>query len=425
MTADSQIVVNLPTLYPKQRAVFYDPARIVVCEASTKSGKSVGAMRWLLDLAAGECRGKSLLWVSPVYPQAKVQFERVCRWFMAADPKCSTWNSNRSDLWFEFCGTRITFKGSDSFDSIYGADYAAVVVDEATRHREEVWPAVRSTTTKTRGKIRVIGNSKGRKNWAHRLGMMAKSGADGMAFHRLTAYDAVDAGILDREEVESARRVLPAHVFAELYLAEPSEDGSNPFGLGYISACVAPMSDNEPERFGIDLARKVDYTVVVGLDSAGAVCRFDRWQGLSWEHTMARIAQIVGEAPALCDSTGLGDVVVEGLMGRCPGLRGHPFTERSKQQLMENLAVEIQSRRLSFPPGDIVRELESFEYEPTRTGARYSAPSGLHDDCVCALALAAYGRATAKPLNISVEFIDEVGVDTMPWRDFGAASHGW
>jgi hypothetical protein len=32
--------------------------------------------------------------------------------------------------------------------------------------------------------------------------------------------------------------------------------------------------------------------------------------------------------------------------------------------------------------------LETFEYEFTRIGVRYTAPDGLHDDCVCALALA-------------------------------------
>jgi hypothetical protein len=35
-----------------------------------------------------------------------------------------------------------------------------------------------------------------------------------------------------------------------------------------------------------------------------------------------------------------------------------------------------------------VRELESFGSGYTRTGVRYSAPEGLDDDCVCALALA-------------------------------------
>ena len=64
------------------------------------------------------------------------------------------------------------------------------------------------------------------------------------------------------------------------------------------------------------------------------------------------------------------------------------FTSKSKQQLMEGLAVAIQRHEVTFPEGPITLELESFRYEYTRTGVRYSAPSGDHDDCVMALALA-------------------------------------
>jgi hypothetical protein len=56
---------------------------------------------------------------------------------------------------------------------------------------------------------------------------------------------------------------------------------------------------------------------------------------------------------------------------------------------MEGLAIAIQQKRISYPAGPIVNELESFGYVYTKTGVRYSAPEGLHDDCVCALALAA------------------------------------
>jgi hypothetical protein len=55
---------------------------------------------------------------------------------------------------------------------------------------------------------------------------------------------------------------------------------------------------------------------------------------------------------------------------------------------MEGLAKAIQERKITFPDGPIKDELESFEYEFSRTGVKYSAPSGLHDDCVCSLALA-------------------------------------
>jgi len=55
---------------------------------------------------------------------------------------------------------------------------------------------------------------------------------------------------------------------------------------------------------------------------------------------------------------------------------------------MEGLASAIQQKMIAFPSGWLTSELEAFEYEYTRTGVRYSAPEGLHDDGVCALALA-------------------------------------
>jgi len=81
--------------------------------------------------------------------------------------------------------------------------------------------------------------------------------------------------------------------------------------------------------------------------------------------------------------------VVEQLQRECPNIEGFVFTSATKQQLMEGLAVDIQQRNLSFPDGPIVTELETFEFAYTSFGVRYGAPEGLHDDCVCALALAA------------------------------------
>ena len=57
---------------------------------------------------------------------------------------------------------------------------------------------------------------------------------------------------------------------------------------------------------------------------------------------------------------------------------------------MERLSVAIQQKQITYPEGLLLDELLSFEYVYTRTGVQYSAPSGLHDDGVCALALAVY-----------------------------------
>jgi len=55
---------------------------------------------------------------------------------------------------------------------------------------------------------------------------------------------------------------------------------------------------------------------------------------------------------------------------------------------MEGLSSAFQTKRIRIPDNWLRIEAETFEFEYTRTGVRYEAPSGLHDDGVCALALA-------------------------------------
>ena len=104
---------------------------------------------------------------------------------------------------------------------------------------------------------------------------------------------------------------------------------------------------------------------------------------------MNRIVSLTGTVPALGDSTGVGDPIVEEVQRKLgETFQGYHFTQSSKQKLMEGLAVAIQSRTVWFPDGVIAQELKEFEFEFTRTGVRYSCPPGYYDDCVCALALA-------------------------------------
>jgi phage FluMu gp28-like protein len=300
-------------------------------------------------------------------------------------------------------GAVIWFKGADNPDSLYGEDVFAAVIDEASRVKEDSWYAVRSTLTATGGHVRIIGNVKGRKNWFYRLARRAEqmNGTKGatMSFHRLTADDAVEGGVVQREEVEDARAVLPDHVFRALYMAEPGDDEGNPFGITNIRNCILPISSRAVAARGVDLAKSIDWTVVIGLDDYGTTAQFERWQG-PWTTTEARLGTILtplGEDGPITviDSTGVGDPIAERL-GNTHRVEPYAFTQKSKQQLMEGLQNAIQTRRVMFPEGPIVRELEEFEFEYTRTGVRYSAPEGYHDDCVCALALA-WHRLAQRP----------------------------
>ena len=299
---------------------------------------------------------------------------------------------------------QIVFKSGGKPDNLYGEDVYAVVLDEATRMREEAFFAVRTTVSYTGGLIRVIGNVKGRKNWAYRMARKAESGEKGLAHFVITAHDAIEAGILKQEEIDSARRDLPENIFNELYMAVPGEDEGNPFRIEHIRACIGPISRKRPKAWGWDLAKSVDWTVGVGLDQGARVCRFRRFQK-PWLDTIREIREETGKCRAYVDSTGVGDPVLEGLQeDGGSNFEGFKFTGLSKQQLLEGLAVGIQKVEIGFPENSreipIQSELEMMEYLYTRNGVKYSAPPGLHDDCVIGLGLSYQCLKSFKPVQI-------------------------
>lgn len=383
--ATTTIRYDRPWLYPKQREGIFCRERYGLIEASTKSGKTVGCMAWLLEHALSGWAGRNYWWVAPVYPQAKIAFRR-----MKLGLPRSLYQANEGELWIRLInGAVIWFKSAEKPDNLYGEDVYAVVLDEATRMREESFHAVRSTLTATRGPLRIIGNVKGRKNWAFKMARRAEAGEPDMHFARITCYDAVQAGVITQAEVEDARRQLPESVFKELYETVPSDEGANPFGMAAIMRCTVGWYSTQPVHvWGIDLAKSVDWTVAIGLDRQGRVSAWERFQK-PWNDTIETLRRVIGPRPALIDSTGVGDPILEALQRQTgTNAEGFVFTAQGKQQLMEGLAHAIQSELIRFPSGPIKDELESFEYTYTARGVRYSAPEGMHDDCVCALALA-------------------------------------
>lgn len=388
--APRKIVYVRPYLYPKQKAAIFCEERYGVIEASTKSGKTHGCIVWLAEQAMKGKAGQNFWWVAPIFSQTKIAYRRLKRGL----PR-EVFTANESELTITLLnGAIIWFKSGDNPDSLYGEDVYAAVLDEASRCKEESWHAVRSTLTATNGSARFIGNVKGRRNWFFKMARMAEAGEPNMKYSKLTWRDAVEGGIMKAAEVEDARRQLPERVFKELFDADAADDEGNPFGLAAVASCIGVMSARPPVAFGWDLAKSSDWTVGIGVDAEGVVCRFFRWQ-CPWVTTLERIVKETGRVRALVDSTGVGDPILEQLKlnGRS-NFEGFVFSSSSKQMLMEGLALAIQRGRLRYPEGIIVSELEAFEYSyyggktpGSKPGVRYSAPPGMHDDCVCALAL--------------------------------------
>ncbi len=225
---------------------------------------------------------------------------------------------------------------------------------------------------------------------------------------------------ISRDYVEEQRGELPDSVFRTEYLAEFVDDCACVFPWSEVQDCVrmGQMGTHPAEGrvvAGVDWARYSDFTACAAIEASGfpwRVTAVDRFQGLSWEAAVERVADFVERAGALavlCDSTSLGDPLLEQLDRRLARSRlgtaaeGLVFTAQSKRDIIEHLALRIAHREIALPPPEggapeaLHRELMAFTREMRPSGGvSYGAPPGEHDDCVVALALAAW-RARSLP----------------------------
>ena len=385
----------LPPLYAKQRAAVCDPRRVVCIESTTKAGKTLGCLVWQIGQMMQGPPDAEHWWVAPVYEQSMMAY-RLAWSLLRGQPGFRQVLSERAIV-----GPgerRWSFRSADKPDNLYGSAVSSAVLDEASRMKDDAVDAVYSTTTRTRGPLRLIGNVRGRSNRHYQWSRRGESGEAGFGYHRITADDAVAAGVFDAADVDMARRSLPDAIFRELYYCEPADDGANPFGIDAIRAacemCNGKASGGHVAVWGLDIARKRDFAVLVGLDHARHVAVLHRWHGLSYGALVDAVVAVVGRQSKSCvffDATGVGDAVGDQLAAAKVWCEPFIFSSASKQGLMEGLALALQQGRTTVLDGPHRAELEAFEYDVKANRVVYGAPSGAHDDTVCAHALAWYG----------------------------------
>ncbi len=381
-------------LHESQREVYANLARFSVLEIGRRWGKTTFGHVLAQYQAMG---GKTVGWFAPSY---KYLAGPVRDFEVALKPLIARHDRVEKRIELKTRGA-IEFWSLEDEDAGRSRSYDLVVIDEAgfVSHLLSIWrQAIRPTLTDRKGHALFLGTPKGTGDF-HRLFLEAEGDTTGEM--RAFRIGSASNPHLPPEEIDAARRMLPAEVFRQEYEGIPAEDGGNPFGLDAIRACISPMSDAAPEVWGVDLAKSQDYTVAVALDARGHVCRLERWQS-PWTVTRERIARMIGQLPAQIDSTGVGDPIVEDLRKVCRRTEGFKFTSQSKQQLMEGLQIAVQTGEVGFPEGWLRSELESFGFRYSPKGAvQYEATAG-HDDGVCALALALHARRQRRPLIMKV-----------------------
>ena len=369
------IGLSLHKPHSAQKQVIDCDSRFIVMMAGRRFGKSLISQTISIDTAVNK---KRVAYITPTYQLGKIFFKEIVDLL-----PLEIYTKNESDLVINFItGGSIRFFTGERLDNLRGLKFHLAVVDEASfiPNLEDGWlNSIRPTLTDYKGKAIFLSTPRG-KNYFFSL--FSKAEPDWQSF-KFTTYD---NPYIDPQEIDDARRQLPEVVFEQEYMANPAENAANPFGTQFLRNCLHPVTTMPVVAFGIDLAKSVDWTVIVGLDENGNVAYFDRFQ-MDWHNTKQNIIRLP-KCPILVDSTGVGDPILEDLQREGVMIQGLKFTSTSKQQLMEGLQSAIHQGKIGYPEGIISQELEVFEYQYGATGVKYSAPSGYHDDAVMALALA-------------------------------------
>lgn len=368
------MIIELPEPHINQQRILDSKSRFRVVMCGRRFGKSELAQ---IEITMAALEGKQVAYITPTYQLAKTFFSKLI--------KAVPFEHNKSDLVITFPNDgRVEFFTGERLDNLRGRKFHLAVIDEASfiPNLEEGWlNAVRPTLTDYIGGSLFLSTPRGR-NYFYSLFM--KGGENEWESFKFSTYD---NPYIDKGEIDEARNQLPSAVFNQEYLADPMDNAANPFGSEHIQRCIKPLSTKQTMYYGIDLAKSVDWSVIIGLDISGDVTEFHRFQK-DWKQTRDIILQIDRNKPVLIDSTGVGDAITEDLQRHFNAMEGFKYTAQSKQQIMELLAHQIHQKAVGFPDGVIRQELDIFEYQFTSTGVRYNAPSGFHDDCVNALALA-------------------------------------
>lgn len=387
-----------PKPHSGQLAFLSSGARFRIVACGRRFGKTTGAiMDMLKHLEKGITR---FWWIAPTYQQAKIAF----RVLVAALPN-SVVNINRSELRIQFLDiAEFEFKTAERPDNLRGFGLDYVVIDEAGYIADDVWEAViRPALADRQGKLLAIGTPRG-KNWFYRLWLKGQERNQ----TECQSWQMPSWGnpFLPKAEIEMLKATLPERIWKQEIEAVFLDNAGGVFRNveAVVQSYALPAQPQGRVIVGVDLAKYEDFTVLVAMDERGRVIDFDRFNQLDWEIQKARIKNMARKynATLVLDSTGVGDPIYEDLRMMGLSVEGYKFTNESKERLINNLAIQIENRKILLPNiPELISELQAFEYEILPSGmVRFGAPTGYHDDCVIALALATWGTRTQQDAMI-------------------------
>lgn len=399
-------------------AIQNSKADIFVITASRGWGKSIFTTCSLVLPGMLHYAGYQVQWIAPTYKICKAPIDDVWfgtdeitgnRFIPQQDPETGFefWDWKKGEMEMHiFNGSKMFMRSAENPNSIVAKGYNLIIIDEAALIDKETFNLHILPTARRMGcKIVLISTPRGR-NWFYELYLAGQdmSKVEYLSFKQPWWKRPNYPLVLQR-----LMKDMPAHIREQEFNAEFISDGSGTFKnlekvfLGDVIQFPSPQQewqnidksrfDTETFVVAVDLAKSVDYTVIVGMSvEKRDVVYYKRMNKEDYKlvlEEVRRVSKLLNDADVIFDSTGVGSGLGD-FMSRDLNVFPFTFTNQSKNELIHKLIVACEYQEIKLPNiATMKEEFELFTYTLTRTGKlSYNAPDGKHDDTVIAVALA-------------------------------------
>jgi hypothetical protein len=391
----SSLSVRLRKPHSAQQQILSEARRFNVLDCGRRFGKTEFGIHQAITMAL---RGYPVAWYAPVYRDA-MDVWRALKLTLRGITKTKNETEKRIEL---ITGGTIEVWTLNDPDNSRGRKYKRVIIDEAAKipHLSVAWnETIRATLTDYKGDAWFLSTPKGRNFFwqLYQRGLDSARYPEWQSWHRPTT----DNPFIDPDEVEAARHEMPERAFQQEYLAEFLDDGGAVFRN--LRACTtSEYSEPSPEYryvFGVDWGKSHDFTVIVVMDHSGRMVTMERFNQIGWSLQRGRLLALADkwQPDAIwAELNSIGDPNVEALQDEGLPVYGFQTTAQSKTPLIDSLALAFERAEIGIIDEPVLlSELQSYSMERLLSGRfRYSAPEGMHDDTVIALALAWHGVQT-------------------------------
>ncbi len=373
--------------HPGQALVHKDGARFKTLACGRRWGKTRLGVNECLDVAA---RGGRAWWVAPSYKMSEVGWRPLRQ--IAGKVGAEIRKVDRQVILPG--GGEVSVRSADNPDSLRGEGLDFVVVDECAFVPELAWTeALRPALSDRQGRAMFISTPKGR-NWFWRLWQRGTD--DTQDEWHSWQFPTSDNPYIAPTEIEAARRDLPERIYLQEYEAQFLEDAGGVFRRVADAATATEAGPEQGHEYaiGVDWGKSNDFTVLTVLDIAErrmvAMDRFNRIDYAVQRGRLGALADRYMPTVIMAESNSMGEPIIEQLQRDGLPVRGFNTTNATKAQIIEALGLAFERGDLAILADPVlIGELQAYEMTRLPSGmVRYSAPDGMHDDCVMSLALA-------------------------------------